>query len=356
MSDGMKDLDGINTPEHISRNSNPFQTAAWIDSWLETWGDDDRLKIIDLGGAGKACEKIVLAKKMIKGIIPSQVLFLPGTAYGPALSPRSEYNSLSHLQRMAGSIDYLSKELGKLDWTQVYIPDVVLGGKDEAQIHCLGKCSSKSMRRESSDMAYSVGGISCEEFKQRISKSTRNQYFKGRQRLAKRGTIDFREYGVKEFPVFCKLLNEFHITRWGRPCYSNDSQSFLEGFLGGFSDEQGIVHLQALMLEGDIISLIFDIELNGRRYNLQSGFCEKKRGNIALGSIHLGYSIERALSQSLTYDFLAGTGRSTNYKANISNKTINLGSFFLEPRWLNRIHSTYQLAKNKLKPRPPSAK
>ena len=78
--------------------------------------------------------------------------------------------------------------------------------------------------------------------------------------------------------------------------------------------------MQAMLLDGKPISVLYDVICKGRRYNLQSGFAEHTLQGLSPGALHMGYAIEAAIKSGQEYDFLAGCGKNQNYKANIANR------------------------------------
>ena len=57
-----------------------FRTAAWVQAWIDTWGKDKRLTLIDLGGSANPLEHVYIVKQSLKNIIPIKTLCLAGIA------------------------------------------------------------------------------------------------------------------------------------------------------------------------------------------------------------------------------------------------------------------------------------
>jgi hypothetical protein len=76
---------------------------------------------------------------------------------------------------------------------------------------------------------------------------------------------------------------------------------------------------------------VLDINVNGRVYNLQSGYLENFAKGISLGTLHFGYQIEAAFKSEKVgfYDFMAGNGKNSNYKASLANKTAQFNTVIL---------------------------
>src|SRR6478609_8297862 len=85
-----------------------------------------------------------------------------------------------------------------------------------------------------------------------------------------------------------------------------------------------------MLVKGEVVSVLFDVVLHGCRYNFQSGYAEQKFSKVALGAIHMGYAIESAVQSGLIYDFMAGEGKHTNYKARIATHSEAMKSITIE--------------------------
>lgn len=75
--------------------------------------------------------------------------------------------------------------------------------------------------------------------------------------------------------------------------------------------EGGEPQLLALRCGEQLISVLYNVKYQGCVYNLQSGFEESFHPKLAIGTLHLGYAIERAFQEegTQTFDMLAGSGK-----------------------------------------------
>ncbi len=318
--------------------TSPFRTQAWVQAWIDTWGKDPRITLIDLGGRGHPLEQVYLTRTRLKKILPLKILCLPGNGVGPLSTPRAEYNNLNSLVSMAGGIKELATELRKLGWQQMRITDVESSAAIY-DIQALAARLASPVHIESIDTSYSVQPVPFQTWLDQLGSNTRLAYYNRRQRLAQIGEISFVDYAWHEAPQFFKQLNEFHINRWGGPCYSPESQRFLHNFCERLTAEGGQAIMQAMRVNGEIVSVMFDFVWQAKRYNLQSGYYENHFPKIALGALHFGYAIEAALEQGQAYDFMAGMGKNANYKERIANHQTSMTSFSLETKplsWLRR--------------------
>lgn len=168
-----------------------------------------------------------------------------------------------------------------------------------------------------------------------LSKSSRLKIYNRRQYLDARAQLAFVQPQDHAWALQMGLLNRFHQQRWGRPCFEGKSLDFHRRLLTRLEPTQQ-VQFSNLLVDGQVHSVLYDIAVGRRVYNIQAGFDENFDPKIALGSLHLGYAIERAfLHPDLdAYDLLAGGGKHSFYKAHFKGQEV--------------IFETYQLVRNPL--------
>lgn len=320
---------------------NPFRTDAWVQAWLDTWGGDSRIELIDLGGAKKPLETLYRTKCKLKKILPVNTLALAGVGISSFHTPRSEYNNIDSIIAVTGGITEFLRVLKQIKWAQFSVSDITEAGQSEQELKSFKSEKDLRLSLVKSEQAYSIGATSIEQYHASLGANTRATYFNRRVRLAEHGEIELCDIDTFNAHRFFEILNQFHVLRWGVPCYSNLSIAFMNNFIERFQGQGGNVILQLLKVDGQAVSALFDIEFAGVRYNLQSGYLEKKFHKIALGSIHFGYAIEAAIADGLMYDFMAGMGKYSNYKERVANRTIRLNSYMITRGPLKTLYSLY---------------
>lgn len=306
-----------------------FRSYPWVDAWVDTWGQDKRINLIDLGGAKNPLHMVYTTKHALKKILPLKTLVLAGNGFGHLSTPRAEYNNLESLILAVGGISELSKQLAVISCNQFALTDIDANSNATAEIAELCQRGNYYPRIFKTELAYFIAASNLPDFLSGLGSSTRSTYFNRRDRLAQQGEIEFIEYHYSSAAAFFHILNEFHVPRWGTPCYSAESLRFLSALVERVHFGGGTPVLQAMSVNGEIVSVLFDIEWNGVRYNLQSGYKENRFSKIALGSLHFGYGIEAAINKGFTYDFMAGVGKHSDYKAKIANQVVELESYIL---------------------------
>lgn len=306
-----------------------FRSYPWVDAWVETWGQDKRINLIDLGGAKNPLHMVYTTNHTVKNFIPLKTLVLAGNGFGQLSTPLAEYNNLDSLIAATGGLDALVRELSRISFNQFALTDINTHATTMEEIDFLARQGVYYPRIVKTVPAYSIAAKNLSDFASNLGSSTRSTYFNRRNRLAEQGQISFVDYPYSDANAFFQILNEFHEPRWGVPCYSSESLRFLSALVERVHFGGGIPVLQAMLVNEEIVSVLFDIEWNGVRYNLQSGYKENRFSKIALGSIHFGYAIEAAINKGLIYDFMAGVGKHSDYKAKIANQVVELESFML---------------------------
>jgi hypothetical protein len=107
----------------------------------------------------------------------------------------------------------------------------------------------------------------------------------------------------------------------------------------------GSFMLQSMHINGEAVSILFDVIWQSTRYNFQSGYAENKYPKIALGAVHMGYGIEQAIANQQVYDFMAGTGKNSDYKKRIATRTQFIASYAIERSYLKALRSAQRYFK-----------
>jgi CelD/BcsL family acetyltransferase involved in cellulose biosynthesis len=179
-----------------------------------------------------------------------------------------------------------------------------------------------------------------------LGQSTRRSLWNLRRRLAQQGTVSFELLSSAEIASGFSDLNRLHQLRWQQPAFAGAGLDFhtrLAARLAG----RGELALSRLRVGGQVVSVLYDIRKGARQYNISLGFDPSFSRRLSLGLIHLGHAMESAAERAVTtYDFLAGTGKRSEYKSRLSQARRDLSSvqvlrgYLLPPlyRWHDRAH------------------
>lgn len=307
-----------------------FRTRAWVQAWIDTWGKHPNVTLIDLGGRQDPLEQVYIARHYLKRCLPINLLSLAGVGCAAVSTPRAEYIDLAPLIRLAGSANALADLLAPLKWQRFFIPDVLQSSNTYQQLQVMSSQLDCTIQVCNSEFVYGVSLQPWTDYVASLGSNTRLTYVNRRKNLLACGQVEHESWPLEQADQFFVLLNQFHQQRWHQPCFSVASQTFLKNFGTRLKDENGQLLFKLLRVNDEIVTVLLDIEWSGNRYNLQSGFYEQRFPKIALGALHLGYGIEEALHSGLHYDFMAGRGKHTNYKARIATNTRAISSYYLE--------------------------
>lgn len=329
--------------ERFNENQSVFRTEAWVQAWLDVWGKSSHIRLIDLGGRNNPLEYVYTEKTLLRKIIPVTQLNLAGVSGALISSPRAEYNHINSLLDLYGGVFKLALALKKNTWQEFVMRDVLQTDESLSQFQEMAATLGAYYHLQKSEPAYHVDATDFNDYMSLLGANTRLKYFNRRKNLESEGCVERTYYATQNAKEFFLLLNKFHVLRWGRPCYSADSQAFMMNFQERLQVQGGQVIMEQLSVNGEAVSVIYDVIWQGRRYNFQSGYLENRFPKIALGAIHLGYGIEAAVKCGQVYDFMAGGGKNTNYKANIATGSIAINSFSLLRQHAKIIRKCYGL-------------
>ncbi|PUA27573.1 MAG: hypothetical protein B0W54_13490 [Cellvibrio sp. 79] len=280
-----------------------------------------------------------LIRHPLKGVLPIRSLVIAGYGHANFNPPRGEYNNLNSFLQLFGGMDALVKEISRFSWSQWVLTDFCAEHDFEQALAVLSGVQGFTVVVSKSEAAYRIGATNFESYKKQLSSSIRAKYFNRRTKLVEQGKLELNEL-TSSADCF-GILNQFHQLRWGRPCYSPQSMDFFSLFVDRIRSEGGTPVMQLMQVDGEIVSVLFDIVWQGVRYNLQSGYAEGRYGQLALGSLHLGFAIQHALENGQGYDLLAGMGKHSNYKEKIATESTSLKTYCLAQGWLKGLYKIY---------------
>ena len=158
-----------------------------------------------------------------------------------------------------------------------------------------------------------------------LGKSTRLKAYNRRHYLRELGELEFSSFDPVSEGDFLDQLNLFHMDRWGKPAFDEEAVRFHRQLMVRLPNSGGQVHCSVLRFNGDCISVLYDVTIDGQRFNLQSGYMENFDRRISLGSLHLGFAIEEAFNDPRTsrYDLLAGGGKKNYYKHHFHGEKVH---------------------------------
>ncbi len=310
-----------------------FQTDAWQSAWWETWGVENGLELLRDWGDGRT--GIYTSTYRIKGLLPVRSIEFVGSSYRKIRSTRTEYNTFSTANDApAGAIEQLKKLMARRPWAEAIFNDLLADSDEVNELLALARTKQWLVRVAAADTAWKIHtDRSFNDYLKALGRNTRLRLYNRRAVLESLGNISQENvYESNRDPSeFFGQLNDFHQRRWGKPVYGAKALAFNTAFLERVVSEGGVPQLLALRSGGQLVSVLYNVKYQGCVYNLQSGFEENVHPKLAIGTLHLGYAIERAFKEEgvHTFDMLAGSGKKENYKQRLATGSEPLLSVML---------------------------
>lgn len=308
-----------------------FQTKAWQQAWWNVWGCTRGFQLVQKSPYPAAW--VYMDSYLLRGILPIRCLQFVGTNYRRISTPRSEYNILIPSGKHASVRDLCAiNDLLATRWSEAVFRDVPSTSQDICELSKLADQNGWLWRIVGEDIAYSIDTKGdWDEYLSMLGKNSRLRLFNRRKLLEDHGRIELINAWPARVDHFFELLNGFHVKRWGRRCFNDQSLAFHLAFLESVVDENGEPELSILYCNGQPISVLYNVLYDGCVYNIQAGFEECFHRKLAVGTLHLGYSIQDSFERSGVnkFDFLAGSGKNENYKARLATDSEKLVSVML---------------------------
>lgn len=189
------------------------------------------------------------------------------------------------------------------------------------------------VRREKALPLYAVdASMTFDEFLETLGANTRKRLF-GRRTLL-RQTGEIRRVVADSGNIATQLdkLDVLSRKRWGTG-FSETSRRFFERLSSRLLSD-GTLRFSTLEVDGQPISSLYDVDADGVTYNIRSAIDTTFHPRLSPGLLHLGLEIERACERAEIhrYSLLAGGGKSSDYKRDITKLTEHFTSIQLVRR------------------------
>jgi CelD/BcsL family acetyltransferase involved in cellulose biosynthesis len=268
-------------------------------------------------------------------------LELIGSAFrGPAGITFSEYLDfiVDHAWEEAVLAAFSAHLLGDGTWSDFVAVHTREDGMAARAVeaHLLSDCQ---LRAQDGMTAYAVElPARFEEYLAALKPGIRRKVWNRRRRLT---TPILRFAREREIEPLLRQIARFQTARWGT---LDDAEGRL-GFHAGFASamaRQDALRLSVLLQNGEPISAMYNVELDGTEYNLQSGF-SPAAAPLSPSYLHFGYCLESAARRGVrAFDFLAGSGRSRDYKQDFGTRTVRMATLqVIRDPVLQRLYRLY---------------
>jgi GNAT acetyltransferase-like protein len=307
-----------------------FNSFVWLNAWWKRWGVGFIGVVMLVKDGDNIVSNLPLYIDNFKlgNTLSIKRLQFIGTNYKNISTPRAEYLAFGAASSEESTIVLALEKLKVLDWDEFVARDIVVGEYTDIEITSWAKRNKWLTRVIHRDTSYYIDTKGdFDIYKKGLGSNSRLQLFNRRKLLCTIGEPELSNYYPDQITDFFKLLNGFHTSRWGEG-FSNATLLFHEEVMKSALISELNVELSVLKVDGVCESVMFNYILDGRIYNISSGFNEKFHKKIAIGMIHFGYLIESAFDNFSIekFDFLAGKGKKSNYKSRLATNAIEMYS------------------------------
>ncbi len=327
-------------------DANPlFMSWPWLFSWWEIWSQLLGLELLliavftpdgKLAGIAPFYYRNII---MPAGLYVRRIHFL-GNAWRIGPTVRTEYCSfILHREYHEAARQAIMEHLWEKDWDEVILCDVV--EQESCRVAGVFKEYSDSIVRidRLKDMGVRIDtGGDFSRWLADLGRNTRLKAYNRRAYLEGKGKLYIKNTDAAESrDEFFRLLNGFHSKRWHHYAFEEEAMRFHEKLLDRLPAYGFRSILSSLWFEDQCISVLYDVASADWRFNLQAGYLEHFDPKVSLGSLHLGFAIEEAFSDSRIryYDLLAGSGKKSFYKSHYNGTLINFDTVqFVRNDWL----------------------
>jgi len=312
-----------------------FLSWSWMSVWWQHWGGrpNDELIILAAYQNGQLVGLAPLYKnvtRILKRTFSVRRVEFLGTRYQGSSGFRTEY-----LQFIArdGFENEVTPLLFEYLFSRIKFDEVLLSDTNTANLnldqHCPTKLLSNSIQRQlSSEDAYAINTSgSFSEYLSSLGKNTRLKLYNRRKLLSQYGDVKCVALDLDtNINSAFEVLIPFHLSRYDNDGFKPTHINMLNSFVSTMGYRQADSSI--LFLDERPLSVIINLRAQGRIYNLQLGFEQNFDKRISIGTLHIGYALEQAFNdpEITAFDFLAGHGKSENYKVRLSNQTCSLAT------------------------------
>lgn len=315
-----------------SASDSLFMSWEWLVTWWNVFSDPSEMSLklfvaTDSDGRLVGIAPLYLSVAKSKTIMKTRRLEFIGNRWrGPCTMPTELLDFI--VERS------ISKQVVRAFYTHIYtLPDwdeFILPGLNKSSEtyqlliseRPLGNCYYR--RAEEFESYYLNTGGSFAQYIQQLGKNTRLRLYNRRKLLNTLGNVKYEKIESHNIDEQFELLNALHAKRWGSPVFKGKRLEFNKR-VANLLAQKGALAFSKLSVDNNPVSIQYNYVIDRHEYNIQAGFDEAFHKKIALGYLHFGYAIELACSNGITtYDFLAGEGKNSQYKAKLTKTSLNM--------------------------------
>ena len=336
-----------------------FLSWEWLFPWWETFSDRDSMQLYILAARNAAGTLIGVAPLYIheikvKGLISSRILQFIGNCWRGRSTMRTELMEfiMDDSCSQFAAMQFYKSIFKDKKWDELTLSNLLVNSDTYNFLENIIRKNNYYIRKPEFYFSYYVSNInSYKDYLAKLGKNTRLKLHNRRKILENIEGTSYIPNNNRTIKENFELLNAFHLKRWGKPAFENEFLRYNLNISELFNQKNAL-KFSEIKSNGEPISLQYNFHINNKIYNIQSGYQENYHKKLALGYLHFGYEIEDIFNKNIKYyDFLAGDGKNTNYKASLTTqKTELINIQIIRNKKLQIVYQLYDYI-NKIKSR-----
>lgn len=313
-----------------------FSSWPWCLFWWEVWGAHPGFELhlysfyTDSGSIVAIAPFFIVSTRNNWGVSNKQLQII-GNYYPTGLSVLSEYSDILAKPEYEDEVsDCLIRLLAKLEFDELVVPYTT----NSSFLYKWCESNKSAFRYiekiyEGDGTAIDVAGDYA-DYLGRLGKNTRLKAFNRRVLFSRLGEALLEYADEHSIDEYLSQLNALGKLRWGRNIFRSQSLDFHRR-LAINAYAAGGLKLSRLKLNGEVVSVLYNIKFGAVEYNIQAAYIEDFHSKLSLGSLHLGYAIASAFDSRTihVFDLLFGRGKNDAYKNRYKGQELQFYSFFL---------------------------
>jgi len=332
-----------------------FMSWEWLSTWWNVFSNSQtmQLRVIavsDNHGQLIGLAPLYISVVSIKGLFKSRQLQFLGNCWRDKITMRTELQDFivdkNYSQSIIINIYTYIREMN--GWDELILSDLDKETETYKVLISQKPIPNAYYRYAEVYHSYFLNILKTfDHYCQSLGKNTRLKLLNRRKILETLGVVKFVEYKGSNIQSCFELLNDFHKKRWGKAVFERKQLEFnLE--VAKLMGKKGALYFSVITLNNKPVSIQYNYILDKHEYNIQAGFDEHTHKKISMGYLHFGYEFESAFQKGISvYDFLAGEGKNTQYKARLTDTTLNIVSMqIIKNKFISLIYRVYDYYKS----------
>lgn len=307
-----------------SCNRSIFLSNAWLQCWLEVYGDDFEgfwVRWETDGGVVGGC--LLLTRTIFRACIPFRTLYLNATGEARERTPLAEFNAVLHLSGFDAAVAAdLACLLAEMRWDRLLV-----SGYEDAGIlgNLVPRLPAASVEHERKPAPFvDLAAVDGASFESSLGSNTRSQVHRSKRLYEQRsGAVRIeRASSLEQAMQYFGELTQLSNARWQEKGETGSFSSpavldFHRRLLACLWPRQSI-DLLCVRAGDAVLGYLYNFTDGGKVYFFQSGFAYAADARLKPGLLTHCFAIGHYAARGFKeYDFLAGDAR---YKRSLARR------------------------------------